>query len=123
MSDFSLNSILDLAATAKSTIQVGYAGVEDLLAQAATLTGDTTALLTQSAKDASLLSTTKTAAELSVQSARQALGIDFGTDRNAQNQIYTGLAAIEKGEFQKQMTAKAAIPSDLLIREFPRMAA
>lgn len=86
-----LQDILSQVASAGSVIDTGSKQIEGWLSDAAGLSMDSNALLKTAASDASLVSATKSAADLSTQSARQALGIKFGTDENAQNQVYTAL--------------------------------
>lgn len=104
-----LADIISQVGKATGLIDTDTAKIEGNLADAAALSMDTSSVLKKAAADASLVSLTESAAALSTQTAKQKIGIDFGTDRNAQNEVYSTLSGIEKSEWENQRAAKAEI--------------
>lgn len=110
-----LQDIISQVASAGSVIDAGATKIEGILSDAAGLSMDSSALLKTAASDASLVSATKSAADLSTQSARQALGIKFGTDETAQNQVYTALSDKIASTYKTKTALEDVINSKLAI--------
>lgn len=110
-----LQDIISQVASAGSVIDAGATKIEGILSDAAGLSMNSSALLKTAASDASLVSATKSAADLSTQSARQALGIKFGTDENAQNQVYTALSDKITSTYKTKTALEDVINSKLAI--------
>jgi len=109
MAGIDINSILAGVKEGSAVLDIFTKKNQDILEKAGTITGESQALLEQAATDAATVASTKTAADLRTQAAKQVLGIDFGTDRNAQNEVYSGLARTEANAWEEQVQARAEI--------------
>jgi hypothetical protein len=83
--------------------------ISEQLSAGAALAGKDRELLQQAAVDTEMVAATKNAAELRTQEAKLRIGNDFGTNRNAQNEVYSALSAIERKAWEDQQAAKAVI--------------
>lgn len=101
--------ILGQIAKATAASNTGTNQITALLSDAANLTTDNSDFLKTAANDASLVSTTESAANLSTIAAKQKLGLKFGTDVSAQNEIYSLLTAKEADAAARKDSAKSAI--------------
>lgn len=102
MSGIDVASIIAQVGKASSFSDEATSKITNLLGAAATITGDSTAVATQAAIDAATVKSTEQAANLRTQSARQKIGLDFGTDASQQNQIYTHLSEVESEAWNGQ---------------------
>jgi len=109
MPGITITDILAQVVGAKDVLKTGTSQVEGFLADAAAVSKGSVRLLETAAEDAALIDQAKTAAELSTQTARQQLGIDFGTDRTAQNQIYTMLAEKARTSYETMDASQQVI--------------
>lgn len=109
MAGISLTDILTQVGNASKAMDTGTAKIEGFLQEAAALTGNSKDLMTQAAADQALVAQTQQAALLSTQTARQKLGLEFGTDANAVTEVYSLLSGIEKENWKLQQEAKASI--------------
>lgn len=106
---YGLADIIAQVGKSSGLLDTDTSKIEANLSDAAALSMNTSAVLRQAASDSAIVELTKQSADLSTQTARQKIGLDFGVDRNAQNQVYSTLSAIESREADKQLAAKAEI--------------
>lgn len=109
MAGIDINSILAGVKEGSAVLDIFTKKNQDILEKAGTITGESQALLEQAAMDAATVASTKTAADLRTQAAKQVLGIDFGTDRSAQNEVYSGLAKTEADAWEAQVAARTEV--------------
>jgi hypothetical protein len=109
MAGIDVNSILSGVQQSSAVLDIFTKKNQDILDKAALVTGDSQSVLEQAAMDSATVASTKVAADLRTQAAKQALGIDFGTDRSAQNEVFSKLAATETAAWTAQVAARDII--------------
>ena len=105
----SLTGIIEQANSVGMMLSEQTDKITQLLSQSAATVGMDKAILEQASKDLQLTTSTKLAGDLSTQQARIKIGTDFGTNRQAQNQIYSALAEMERSAWAKETDARQRV--------------